>query len=229
MQTSESIKSIMPALLKAQEQMPSPNFDASGQYGKYSTLKELMRVARPALNEQGILISQPPAGHDVQSACFSVETRLTHAESGEYVSCTVEIPLQKATAHGVGSGITYGRRYGLGGLCGIVADEDDDGNRADVEGRQQPKQRETPKPTENTIRQKALDAIEGWTDAKPEQMGDVAADVVRRALNLPKDEPPKKLNDKQWEQVLEYVEKKSYDLVQYADVVAADENTTKKG
>jgi hypothetical protein len=40
------------------------------------------------------------------------------------------MPLGKQDAHGVGSGISYGKRYALSAAIGIVADEDDDGNAA---------------------------------------------------------------------------------------------------
>ena len=37
------------------------------------------------------------------------------------------MPVTKADAQGIGSTITYGRRYGLSAICGI-AQYDDDGN-----------------------------------------------------------------------------------------------------
>ena len=63
-----------------------------------------------------------------------VETVLAH-ESGEWISGELLLPLTKADAQGVGSAITYGRRYGLAAIVGIVADEDDDGNAASRNGK----------------------------------------------------------------------------------------------
>ncbi len=40
------------------------------------------------------------------------------------------IPVDKANAHGVGSAITYAKRFTLSAVLGIVADDDDDGNAA---------------------------------------------------------------------------------------------------
>jgi len=55
-------------------------------------------------------------------------------ESGEFLSSQIKISsLFKAgdnNAQAYGSAITYGRRYLLSGLLGIVSDEDDDGNSA---------------------------------------------------------------------------------------------------
>jgi hypothetical protein len=45
------------------------------------------------------------------------------------VSETLEIPVSKFDAHGIGSGITYGRRYGLMSVLCLAA-VDDDGNAA---------------------------------------------------------------------------------------------------
>jgi len=57
-----------------------------------------------------------------------VETMLTH-KSGEFMSETLRLPVGKWDAHGIGSAITYARRYGLMSLLGIATD-DDDGNAA---------------------------------------------------------------------------------------------------
>jgi hypothetical protein len=57
-----------------------------------------------------------------------VETMILH-KSGEYLAETLFMPVSKYDAHGVGSGITYARRYGLMSLLCLAAD-DDDGNAA---------------------------------------------------------------------------------------------------
>ena len=53
---------------------------------------------------------------------------LIHA-SGQWLSNTFTMPVSKADAQGVGSAITYARRYALAAMVG-VAPEDDDGNAA---------------------------------------------------------------------------------------------------
>ena len=58
-----------------------------------------------------------------------VETILAH-ESGQWIQSELCMPLAKNDPQGVGSAITYGRRYGLAAIVGIVADDDDDGNAA---------------------------------------------------------------------------------------------------
>jgi hypothetical protein len=52
-------------------------------------------------------------------------------ESGEWIASLTAIPIQQRTAHGVGSALTYARRFGLQSMCGITAaDDDDDANVA---------------------------------------------------------------------------------------------------
>jgi hypothetical protein len=73
-----------------------------------------------------------------------VETILTHT-SGQWIQSELALPLLKADPQGVGSAITYGRRYGLAAIIGIVADVDDDGNAASGKSTKQP---ETTRPNE---------------------------------------------------------------------------------
>jgi hypothetical protein len=68
------------------------------------------------------------ASYDDSGALVNIETMLLH-ESGEWVRNTLTLRPTKHDPQGVGSAITYGRRYGLQSLCG-VAPEDDDGNKA---------------------------------------------------------------------------------------------------
>ena len=56
-------------------------------------------------------------------------TKLTHTESGQWQSSIAVVPLPKADPQGMGSAITYARRYALTAMLGLVT-EDDDGEAA---------------------------------------------------------------------------------------------------
>ena len=57
-----------------------------------------------------------------------MRTTIAH-ESGEFMSGLAELLLTKQDPQGMGSSITYMRRYALAAICGIVtSDDDDDGN-----------------------------------------------------------------------------------------------------
>jgi hypothetical protein len=92
--------------------------------------------------------------------------------SGEYLSERLLIPVDKANAHGVGSCITYSRRFSLMAFAGVVGDEDDDGNAA--VGDKPAKQEKVIEP--DPVGKKALEACgsinalqEAWKDLTPAQ------------------------------------------------------------
>jgi len=127
MHTSESIKQIAPALLNAQVAIKAALKDSTNPHfkSKYADLSSVIDAVKAPLNSQSILFTQGVSGADNG---VTVETRLIHT-SGEWIASALTVPVSKLDAQGVGSAITYGRRYGLQSLCGVPA-EDDDGNAA---------------------------------------------------------------------------------------------------
>ena len=55
---------------------------------------------------------------------YYVETLLTHS-SGEWIASKCYIHLTKDDPQGLGSAITYARRYGLSAMVGICPEDDD--------------------------------------------------------------------------------------------------------
>lgn len=133
MKSSDSIAAIAPALVKAGAALEPIGKDATNPAfrNKYATLDAIMEQVRPVLAAHGLCVLQGvthPETVDGRVIGLSVETRLLHL-SGEWVSTVVTLPVEKATAQGAGSAISYGRRYGLSAILGLTA-EDDDGNAA---------------------------------------------------------------------------------------------------
>lgn len=130
MQHSESIKELAAALLKAQQSFETATKGADNPFfkSKYADLPEVWRVAKGPLGANGLAIVQSPES-DVNGA-IEIETMLVHAPSGEWIKSRLRMKPVKDDPQGVGSCITYARRYALSALIGIVADEDDDGNAA---------------------------------------------------------------------------------------------------
>ncbi|MFZ2957394.1 MAG: ERF family protein [Candidatus Ozemobacteraceae bacterium] len=130
METSQSIGKITESLAKAQGQMKPAAFDAQNPHfkSKYATLAAIMEACRPALSANGIAVVQ---GTSVEGEPIRVmvTTILSHS-SGEWIKETISIKPAVDNAQGIGSAITYARRYSLAALVGIVSDEDDDGNAA---------------------------------------------------------------------------------------------------
>jgi hypothetical protein len=145
MKSSDSIAAIAPALVKAGAALGPVAKDATNPAfrNKYATLDAIMEQVRPVLAAHGLCVVQGvthPETVDGRVIGLSVETRLLHL-SGEWVSTVVTLPVEKATAQGAGSAISYGRRYGLSAILGLTA-EDDDGNAAST----RPSSQAAPKP-----------------------------------------------------------------------------------
>jgi hypothetical protein len=132
MRTSDSFIHLAKALLHVQGKVSSVTRDARADAGrrtyKYATLEAVIDTIRPACLEAGLVLLQSPE-LDSASGTVSVETRLIHAESGEWVSVVSACAAATGDAQAVGSAQTYMRRYGLMSLLGL-APEDDDGQAA---------------------------------------------------------------------------------------------------
>jgi hypothetical protein len=130
MTKSEQINELAAALVKAQAAVRPAIKDSVNPHfrSKYADLTSVWEACREALTSNGLSIVQmPEQGPDADS--ISLTTILLHA-SGQYISGTVTSPLARRDAQGVGSALTYLRRYALAAMVGVVADEDDDGNSA---------------------------------------------------------------------------------------------------
>jgi hypothetical protein len=92
---------------------------------KYADLSVVVEAVVPALNAAGVSVLQFPA---FNGELVSVATTLLH-ESGSSVTATLHLRPSKLDPQGVGSAITYARRYALMAMTG-AAPEDDDGAAA---------------------------------------------------------------------------------------------------
>jgi hypothetical protein len=128
--SSETIGAIAPALIKAQSQMQGISKEGKNPAfkSKYVTLDSILDTLRPILTSNGLMLTQGSQQPETMQT-VTVESRIIHT-SGEWISTTVTIPVTKPDAHGLGSALTYGRRYSVSALLAISADEDDDANGA---------------------------------------------------------------------------------------------------
>jgi hypothetical protein len=127
-ETSTDIAEFAKAFPKAQAAMGDVLKKATNPAfrSKYADLAAVVEAVIPALNESGFSVLQPPA--TTRDGTVRIMTMILH-ESGQWMRCTLALKPTKADPQGVGSAITYGRRYGLQAMTG-VAPEDDDGNAA---------------------------------------------------------------------------------------------------
>lgn len=132
MKTSDSIKEISVALLKAQKEMEGAKKDSSNSFfkSKYSDFNAVLEACKGPLNNNGITILQPHRVDMFEGSSFMVvETILLH-ESGEFISGETKVEVAKANdPQALGSAQSYARRYGLQSMVALPS-EDDDGESA---------------------------------------------------------------------------------------------------
>lgn len=125
---SESINELASALCKAQSVMTFAKKDAANPFfkSKYADLSAVVDAIKKPLADNGLAYAQ--ATDIDEHGGVIVETTLLHS-SGQWIGSRLRMMPVKADPQGIGSCITYARRYGLQALVGIPAD-DDDGNAA---------------------------------------------------------------------------------------------------
>jgi hypothetical protein len=92
---------------------------------KYADLSTVLDAVLPAMNANGLAVIQSPS---FDGEWLILETYVIHVEGGWFRS-SIKLRPSKTDPQGVGSAITYARRYAAQSLTG-VAPEDDDGNAA---------------------------------------------------------------------------------------------------
>ncbi len=125
MTTSDQINEIATALAKAQGQIEgavkgkeNPHFRS-----KYADLGAVWDACREHLAKNGISVLQPVGRLEDGTPCTF--TRLLHS-SGQWVQDGgTPLLLSKQDMQGLGSALTYSRRYGLMSMVGIAPEDDD--------------------------------------------------------------------------------------------------------
>lgn len=95
---------------------------------KYADLSAVIDATKGGLSEAQLSVVQLPA-YKREAGLVEIVTLLAHS-SGEWIKSTLEIPMAKQDAQGIGSAITYGRRYSYSAVLGVASESDDDANAA---------------------------------------------------------------------------------------------------
>ena len=144
MQKSEHINELAAAMAKAQGVIENAAKDAANPYfrSKYADLASCWDACRKGLSSNGLAVLQPVR---VDGATVTVTTLLAHS-SGQWISEDLSMTSKRQlkdgggweivdNPQGLGSTITYARRYALCAMAGIAPD-DDDGNDGSGRGSQ---------------------------------------------------------------------------------------------
>lgn len=141
---SQETTKLAKALIAVQRELSPAMKDAKNPFvnSHYASLNSVMQTCREALLQNGIWLTQLPVPAPVElgAGYIGLVTKLTHAESGQWQSSFIVARLPKNDPQGMGSALTYCRRYALTAMLGIVT-EDDDAEGARVDTRQALKSR----------------------------------------------------------------------------------------
>ena len=115
------------ALSKVQKDLKHAKKDDKGAFGKYADLATVYEVTRKPLVENGFsyihsLTTQEDGTH-------FVDTLLMH-ETGGTFKTSLPLIINKRDMQGLGSAITYAKRYGISMIVGLASEEDDEGKGA---------------------------------------------------------------------------------------------------
>src|SRR3569623_1400863 len=127
MRTSESVKQLSAALVNAQAKIKHAKKDSQNPHFRndYASLESVIDATKEELLSQGVVLLQ---GMSADGSALT--TRLQH-NSGEFMETDCKILLSKQDMQGLGSAITYARRYAQAAILNI-SQADDDGNTASV-------------------------------------------------------------------------------------------------
>ncbi len=215
---SEKIGELALALSKAQREITGAIKSLEGQIQNrkyaYADLANVYEACREQLGKNEIAIVQfVHGGHN--NASVTVTTMLACDEQWMRGSLTLHPTL--LTPRGIGSAITYARRYALAAMVG-VAPEDDDGRAASAPAAQDNDgTRPTPKaPPKESPKQKLFREIQYWSQCQPEGVPAMAKRVFAHAqLTFPVDA---KLTKVQVSAALAFVESQIKLKISFLDV-----------
>lgn len=115
------------AFAKAQVEMANPKFDAANPFfkSKFASLAAVRNAVVPLLAKNGICMAQDLTTAEGSISCTTI---LTHSSGQQMRFGPLTLPITKADAQGYAAAGTYAKRISLQSVCGVVGDEDDDGD-----------------------------------------------------------------------------------------------------
>ena len=113
--------SIYKKLFEAKKEIGKISKDSTNPFykSKYFDINQLLEHVEPILQKHGLLLLQPIEGGCVKSVIIDVEAEHLENVYSEMLLTDISDPQKR------GSEITYYRRYTLGSLLGLQAEDDD--------------------------------------------------------------------------------------------------------
>lgn len=177
MQHSEQLNELAAALARAQATMRPAVKDSANPFfkSKYADLQSVVEAATAALSAHGLSVSSLTDADEAGN--MTLCTYLLHA-SGQWMCSRYPIVPVKQDPQGIGSAISYARRYALMSIVNL-ATSDDDGEAA--MGRSDDRQTQVPPSRRAQHNQRPEQLPEAWGGRKPAQS------AKRKHLQHPRD------------------------------------------
>ena len=122
-------KEIASAMVGAMSELTDPPMDSKTPHfrNRYASLKSCLDTVRPVLARHGLVLSQFVVSSE--NGADRLVTRLLH-QSGQFVEDEGISLVGSDNMQKLGSAMSYGSRYGLLSVLGLVGDPDDDAESA---------------------------------------------------------------------------------------------------
>lgn len=181
---SESIKNIAPALVAFQEDVKRIDKDGVNPHFRstYTTLDNMIDETKPILQKHGLTVMQFPGGDGER---VTIRTLILH-QSGEWIeSEPLTLRPTKQDPQGIGSAITYGRRYSYAAALSLALGDDDDGNAASAPVNKDPESPPATLKAKYQTGKGSMDGFDEWVrDMKAKGLNYKAMEeVLAKALN----------------------------------------------
>lgn len=124
------LATVLPELGAVHKNKKNPAFKSN-----YADLSAVLAAIAP-IAEHGLWFRQVPVQID---GGIGIETFYVHVSGAELSAGVTPVPVNKNDAQGLGSAMTYGRRYGLMTAFGLSADDDDGAAASKAPPRQEAK------------------------------------------------------------------------------------------
>tara|TARA_Y100000034_G_scaffold134319_1_gene202422 strand:- start:2254 stop:2892 length:639 start_codon:yes stop_codon:yes gene_type:complete len=123
---STDIDKLTKAIVKAKSDMGQETiqYDATNPHfrNKFASLEACVKNINPHLSKNGLALMQFPTGTHLINM-------LSH-ESGQWLCASYKLSPVKNDPQGIGSALTYARRYSICAIFNVSGSEDDDGEMA---------------------------------------------------------------------------------------------------
>ena len=148
MKTSDKIEKLSAAFAAAQAGFKHAKLDGVNPHfeNRFATLRSIHEAIRVPMHKAGLAWLQAVSD---EGGRVVLTTRIVHS-SGQWLETEVTAAPGKGGVQGLGSAVSYLRRYSLAALVGVAAGDDDDGEQTDHgEPEPAPKPKPKPKPKQN--------------------------------------------------------------------------------